>query len=68
MNLTTLAVLAATLLVIVPQAFADEDRANLEGLNYDPAAIVTEPAQVVHTIGPDQPEPAILENDVRGTE
>ena len=63
MKLTTLAVLTAILLATVPPALASE--ANLENLNADAAQTVYAPAQAEQTIVPDQPEPTILELDLR---
>ncbi|MGH2404204.1 MAG: hypothetical protein ACRDGN_07020 [bacterium] len=63
MKLATLAALLAVLLAVVPQARGSE--ANLENLNLDPVETSYRPAQVEQTIVPDQPEPTILELDVR---
>lgn len=63
MKLTTLAVLAAILLATAPQAFASE--IHLENLNTDAVQPTYAPAQVEQTIVPDQPEPTILEHDLR---
>lgn len=64
MKLTTLAILAAILLATAPQVFASE--VNLENLNTDAVQPAYAPAQVEQTIVPDQPEPAVLEQDLRG--
>lgn len=66
MKLATLAALFAILLAVAPQALGSEG--NLENLNLDPVESTYRPAQFEQTIVPDQPEPTILEHDVRSAE